>query len=120
MKKHSRYKKRTNDTGAVTIEFAMGLITIVVIISAITTLLAGALTAIRCVDAARTATRLATVNETSQAITAAAKEIAGTETDVDITVSNKWVNVTVSAPVPYVPWPWTVSSTATGYKEDAI
>lgn len=120
MKKRSRYKKRTNDTGAVTIEFAMGLITVVVIISAITTLLAGALTAIRCVDAARSATRLATVNESAQTITATTKEIAGTETDVDITTNNKWVSVTVSAPVPYVPWPWTVSSTATGYKEDAV
>ncbi|HLR56118.1 MAG TPA: TadE family type IV pilus minor pilin [Actinomycetales bacterium] len=116
----SPWDRGKEDRGAVTIEFAIALVGIVAILAAVLLLLAGAITAVRSIDAAHAGARMTAIGEPRAAVQNLAIQIAGGDANVSIRQEDKWVSVTVRASVPNSPWPWQIAHTATAYVEPSV
>ncbi|WP_309135435.1 TadE family type IV pilus minor pilin [Cellulomonas sp.] len=90
----------SGDRGAVTAELAIGMVAVAVVLVAVLATGAAALAQLRCLDAARTAARVAATGEQDGAALAAARDaLGGRAADVHVARSGGWVTVRVSAPV---------------------
>lgn len=110
---------RNADAGSVTVELAMGLVTVVGVLVAMVAVLSALVTGVRVADAARTAARLAAVGESEGVITGAVVRIVGSaDATVHLTLDGDgWVSATVSSDVAVVPWSWRAESSATAWLE---
>lgn len=91
------------DRGAVTAELAAGMVVVAVVLVAVLATGAATLTQLRCLDAARTAARVAATGEQDDAAVAAARRVLGGRAGhVRVQRSGEWVTVEVSAP--FVAW----------------
>lgn len=87
------------DRGAVTAELAVGMVAVAAVLVAV--LAVGAATVVRltCLDAARTAARVAALGESDGEVVAAARHVLGPRGgDVRVRRDGGWVTVAVSAP----------------------
>ncbi|WP_240696537.1 TadE family type IV pilus minor pilin [Cellulomonas sp. HD19AZ1] len=87
------------DRGAVTAEFAVGMVAVAAVLVAV--LAVGAATVVRltCLDAARTAARVAALGEPDGEVVDAARRVLGARGgDVRVQREGRWVTVAVSAP----------------------
>ncbi|MCP2257977.1 hypothetical protein LX15_001664 [Streptoalloteichus tenebrarius] len=83
------------DRGAVTVETALGICTVVVVLALALAGITALITQLRCTDAAREAARLTARGERARA-TEAARQIIPGEADLDIHVDGDTVRVRVS------------------------
>jgi hypothetical protein len=92
-----RRRKQEDDRGAVTVEAAIGLMALVMVLSLLLYGLTAAADQVRCVDAAREAARLTARGDVDLAEEAAARVApVGAEIDVDIDGERIHVNVDAS------------------------
>lgn len=90
-----------------TAELALGLVSVVLVLGVVLAVLAGSAAQLRCLEAARTAARLAALGEPDGVLAAAAREVAGAGAAVAVDRAAPWVTVTVSSRAPggWVPVP---------------
>ncbi|HMT50878.1 TadE family type IV pilus minor pilin [Dietzia sp. UBA5065] len=91
----------TRDEGSVTVEAALGIASLVVVITIAASGAAAALTQIRVVDAAREAARVAAVSGAREGVAAGRAAAPGTEVSVD--GAEQYVTARVSAPARGLP-----------------
>ncbi|WP_073480283.1 TadE family type IV pilus minor pilin [Streptoalloteichus hindustanus] len=83
------------DRGAVTVEAAIGICTVVVVLALALAGITAVITQLRCTDAAREAARLVARGEATRA-TEAARHIVPRDADVEVHVEGETVRVEVS------------------------
>jgi len=109
---------RRRDTGSVTAELAIGMVAVATVLVALLAVASAATTRVRCTDAARAATRAATLGEDDTSVRTTAERVAGHDATVTVTRSAGWVTVTVTAPVAQGPFgALRAAATATGRTE---
>jgi Flp pilus assembly protein TadG len=97
----SRRKRGSwGEGGSATVEFAMVLPAVAVLLGVIGVATQVGLAAIRAQDAASTAARMAVTDSEGEA-RAVAREIAGDDAVVTITRDGSWIEVTVTEPAPW-------------------
>lgn len=87
------------DHGAVTVELAVGLVGVAVLLGLVLLLTAAATAQLRCTEAARAGARAAALGEEDAAVLAVARRAAGDGAGVDVARADGWVTVTVGRPV---------------------
>ena len=87
----------TGDEGMVTAELAVALPTVVIVLLAAVSALVAVSTQLRCTDAAATAARLVARGESVSVARAAARDVVGTDTRVQVTTDHGSVTVLVRA-----------------------
>ncbi|UZN02435.1 TadE family type IV pilus minor pilin [Cellulomonas sp. S1-8] len=108
------------DRGAVTAELAVGMVAVAAVLAAVLATGSATLVRLTCLDAARTAARVAALGEPDGEVVAAARHVLGARGgDVRVTRDDRWVTVTVSAP--FTAWPGAdglhARASATGWAE---
>lgn len=98
-----RRRDDATDRGAVTAELAVGMIAVAAVLVAVLATGAATITRLTCLDAARTAARVAALGEPDGAVVAAARRVLGERGDVRVSRDQGWVTVTVSTP--FTGWP---------------
>lgn len=83
------------ERGAVTAEVAVALPAVVLVLAALLVTGSATVAQVRCVDAARTAARLAAVGHTDAEVLTAATRVAGGTVSVEVARTDGWVDVTV-------------------------
>lgn len=112
-------RRRADDSGAVTIEFAIVLIAVVGLLVMVLIAASGAVTALRCVEAAHTSARMLAIGEPDPQVEAAVLKMVGESGRIEVSRGDKWIEITVTARVPSAPWNWEVSHIAHAYAEPA-
>ncbi|MCL2454986.1 MAG: hypothetical protein FWD18_06755 [Micrococcales bacterium] len=87
------------DGGSVTAELAIGMVAVTMLVVVVLAVAAATVTRVRCTDAARAATRVATLGEDDASVRAVAERVAGVGASTTVDRSGGWVTVTVTAPV---------------------
>lgn len=95
--------RRQGERGSVTAELALLLPAVVVILLVCATLGAAAIGQLRCADAARAAARAAAIGEPVTVVEAVARDLAGEDAQVRVDRTGRWVEVTVTRPLPAAP-----------------
>jgi len=103
----------------VTIEFAIVLTGIVALLVMIAIAASSVLTALRCVEAAHTSARMIAIGEAEPQIESTIHKMVGSQAEIAVSRSDRWVEVTVTSAVANAPWNWEVSHTAHAYVEPA-
>lgn len=103
--------RRARDAGGVTVELAVGMVTVVLLLGLVLGLVAAGVAQIRCTDAARAGARAAALGQDDSAVAAVASRSAGAAARVDVRRSGGWVDVTVQLPV--LGWFEALSASAT-------
>lgn len=85
--------------GSVTVELALALPAVVLLLAAVLTLGSALVGQLRCADAARAGARAAALGEGSAEIAAIAGRVAGDGATVAISTAGGWATVTVSGSV---------------------
>ena len=85
--------------GSVTVELALALPAVVLLLAAVLTLGSALAGQLRCADAARAGARAAALGEGAAEIAAIAGRIAGDRATVGVSTEGAWVTVTVSGSV---------------------
>ncbi len=88
-----------SETGSVTVELAIGLVTVAGLLGLVLVLIAAGVAQIRCTDAARAGARAAALGEDDGAVTLVAARAAGPGAEVSVSRGDEWVDVTVRIPV---------------------
>jgi hypothetical protein len=105
---------RGGERGSVTVELAVGLVGVVLVLALVLTVVSAGVAQLRCVDGARAGARAALAGEPSVTVTEVARRVAGRSAQVTMTTTGGWVQVSVSRPVAAgVSEAWTASATAT-------
>ena len=99
--------RRTRDSqgGAVTVELAVGLIGVVVLLGLVLLLTAAATAQLRCTEAARAGARAAALGQEDAAVADVARRAVGDSAHVEVVRAAGWVTVPVGRPVG---GPWAV------------
>lgn len=87
------------DDGAVTVELAIGMVTVVALLGLALGLVAAGVAQIRVTDAARAGARAASLGEDDAAVALVVHRTAGDDAAVSVTRDEDWVDVTVTLPV---------------------
>lgn len=87
------------ERGAVTVELAVGLIGIVLVLALVLLLTAAATAQLRCTEAARSGARAAALGQEDSAVVEVAGRAAGGGAHVEVVRADGWVTVTVDRPV---------------------
>ena len=90
---------RGREAGSVTVELAIGMVTVVALLGLVLGLVAAGVAQIRCTDAARAGARAASLGEDDTAVALVAARAAGPGAEVSVSRDGEWVDVTVRAPV---------------------
>lgn len=88
-----------DDRGGVTVELAVGMVTVLALLGLVLGLVAAGVAQIRCTEAARAGARAAALGEDDAAVSLVARRSAGGGADVSVSREGAWVDVTVRAPV---------------------
>lgn len=88
----------TGDAGTVTAELALGLVAVVLVLAALLVTTGASSTRMRCLDAARTAARVAALGESDAQVVAAARRIVP-GARVAVVHDPPWLEVTVTSEV---------------------
>ena len=88
-----------HDEGAVTVELAIGMVSVVALLGLVLALLAAGVAQIRCTDAARAGARAASLGEDDEAVALVVRRAAGDGASVSVAHDDGWVDVTVRLPV---------------------
>lgn len=110
------------DRGAVTVETAVIMPALVLLLAVMLAAAAAGMTVVRFEEAARASARAAARGETVAAAQERAREIAGDDSTVTVAAGSDRVNVTVSGPAPGIlgQWSdWTLSADAMAVTEGA-
>lgn len=109
----------SSDRGAVTAELALALPAVVLVVAALLLTASAGVGQLRCVDAARTAARLAAVGHAHAEVVEAARRVAGDDVRVDVGGDEQWVVVTVRRDLPgaWFSGPLDLRATATAWRE---
>lgn len=97
----TRRTARTTDgeRGTVTVEVALVLPAVVMVLLVCCTLAAAVLGQVRCADAARAAARAAAIGEPAAVVVAVARDLAGDGAQVTVDEDGQWVEVVVTRPL---------------------
>ena len=87
---------RADDSGAVTVELALGLPVLVLLVAVVLVTTAAGLGTLRCADAARTGARVAAVGQSDAQVVEAARRVAGAGAHVGVRRDGGWVEVEVA------------------------
>lgn len=87
---------RRGERGAVTAELALGLVSVVLVLGGLLAVVAGSAAQLRCLEAARTAARVAALGEGDDVVATAARTVAGPGAAVAVRRDAPWVTVTVT------------------------
>ncbi|HEY0117882.1 MAG TPA: TadE family type IV pilus minor pilin [Cellulomonas sp.] len=87
------------EAGSVSVELAIGMVTVVALLGLVLTLVAAGVAQIRCTDAARAGARAASLGGDDQAVAAVVTRSAGPAAEVTVSRDGTWVDVTVRVPV---------------------
>ena len=87
------------DRGSVTVELALALPAVTLLLAAVLALGSAATSQMRCADAARAGARAAALGEATAQVTAISGRIAGAGATVGVDRAGLWVTVTVGRPV---------------------
>lgn len=99
-----RSARPAGDRGAVTAELAVGMVAVALVLLAVVATAGAGVAHLRCLDAARTAARVAALGEDDATAVAAARHaLGGRAADVRVTRADGWVTVRVDAP--FAAWP---------------
>jgi hypothetical protein len=90
---------RWREAGSVTVELAVGLVSVVALLGLVLGLLAAGVAQIRCTDAARAGARAAALGQDDDAVRLVAGRAAGPRSEVSVSRQDDWVDVTVRVPV---------------------
>lgn len=90
---------RTPDDGAVTVELAIGMVSVVALLGLVLALVTAGVAQIRCTDAARAGARAASLGEDDEAVSLVVRRAAGEAAKVSITRDDEWADVTVRVPI---------------------
>lgn len=90
---------RARDGGAVTVELAIGMVTVVALLGLVLSLVAAGVAQIRCTDAARAGARAAALGGDDDAVTLVVRRSAGGAASATVARADGWVDVTVHVPV---------------------
>jgi len=88
-----------DERGSVTVELALALPAVALLLAAVLALTSAAVGQLRCADAARAGARAAALGEPPDEVRAIAGHVAGPAADIGIDAQNGWVTVTVSRAV---------------------
>jgi len=108
------------DAGAVTVELALGLPVLALLVAVVLATTAAGLGSLRCADAARTGARVAALGEPDATVAASARRVAGAAAEVSVQRSGGWVEVVVQAPAAggwFTGGPLAVRGSATAWVE---
>lgn len=98
--------KEPRDRGAVTVETAVIMPALVLLLAVMLAAAAAGMTLVRFEEAARASARAAARGETVAIAQERAREIAGDDSTVTVTADSDRVNVTVSGPAPGILGQW--------------
>jgi hypothetical protein len=87
------------DVGAVTVELAIGMVSVVALLGLVLSLVAAGVAQIRCTDAARAGARAAALGGDDEAVTLVVRRSAGGAASATVVRDGGWVDVTVHVPV---------------------
>ncbi|RYV49380.1 TadE family type IV pilus minor pilin [Pengzhenrongella frigida] len=87
---------RARERGSVTVELALALPAVALLLVAVLVLGSAAVGQLRCADAARAGARAAALGEEPAQIAATARRVAGPGAAVGVDLNGEWVTVTVS------------------------
>lgn len=107
------------DAGTVTAELALGMLAVVLVLSALLVTSAAVATRMRCLDAARAAARVAVTGAPEPEVVAAARRVLP-DARVELAPDGPWLEVTVTATVGgawFTDGGLTVTGSATGWVE---
>lgn len=88
-----------HERGAVTVELALGLAGVVVLLGLVLLLTSAATAQLRCAEAARAGARAAALGQEDPAVLDVARRSAGAEARVEVVRADGWVTVTVGRSV---------------------
>lgn len=109
--------RRRNERGAVTVELAVGLPAVVLVLAAVLTLAAASTAQMRAQDAARAGARALAIGEPDAVVAAAVTRVGGAEAQLTVTRDGEWVHVTVTRPVAGEGVPLRASGSAVAWAE---
>ena len=95
----SERSRRAHDGGAVTVELAIGMVSVVALLALVLALVSAGVAQIRCADAARAGARAASLGEDDSAVALVVRRAAGEAAQVSVTRDDEWVDVTVRVPL---------------------
>ena len=90
---------RASDKGAVTVELAIGMVSVVALLGLVLGLVAAGVAQIRCTDAARAGARAAALGQDEAAVALVVRRVAGERAAVSVAHDDGWVDVAVRLPV---------------------
>ncbi len=111
---------RCRERGSVTVEFALALPAVVLVLSAVLGVAGAATAQLRAQDAARAAARAAAIGSDDASIRAVAARLGGRGVRVEVGRDATWVEVRVSTPValgPLTSGPMRATASATAWVE---
>lgn len=97
----SRWPRADGERGSVTVEAALGIASLVVVLAVAAAGAAAMLTQLRLVDAARESARVAAMAGTTEGVAAGRTTVPGASVSVD--VAGQWATAEVSAPARGLP-----------------
>ncbi|MGV8965997.1 MAG: TadE family type IV pilus minor pilin [Cellulomonas sp.] len=109
-----------DERGSVTVELAVALPAVALLLAAVLVLTSAAVGQLRCADAARAGARAAALGEQPAEVRAIAEHVAGREAVIGVDTGAGWVTVTVSRAVgvgPFAGAPLRARATATARVE---
>jgi len=87
------------ERGAVTVELAIGMVSVVALLGLVLMLVAAGVAQIRCTDAARAGARAASLGADDATVAQVARRSAGRPAEVSVVRGGGWVDVSVRVPV---------------------
>lgn len=92
-------RRRAPDEGAVTVELAIGMVSVVALLGLVLALVTAGVAQIRCADAARAGARAASLGEDDEAVALVVRRAAGEAAQVSVARDDEWADVTVRVPL---------------------
>ena len=90
---------RPRDGGAVTVELAIGMVSVVALLGLVLALVAAGVTQVRCTDAARAGARAASLGGDDAEVARVVRRAAGDAATATVARDGGWVDVSVTVPV---------------------
>ena len=95
-----RSASQARDRGAVTVELALALPAVVLVVAVLLVTAAATAVQLRCADGARAGARIAALGQSDAEVADVVRRIAGGASQVEVVRDRPWVEVRVSAAVP--------------------